>query len=362
MISRNALAKCAQQAMKFQHAKTLAFGYSSSKLSSFSDRLEPQQANKLTDIGIRKIFEHEHDMYRETCRKFYDEEVKPYHDQWEEDGNVSREVWKKAGEQGMLCVSAPEKYGGLELDCLYAAVHWEEQAYSNCLGPGFFLHNEIAFPYFLHYGSEEQKQRYLPAMIKGDIITAIAMTEPGAGSDLQGMRTNAVKDGDYYIINGSKTYITNGWMSDVVIVCVKTDLTVKGSRGISLFLIDADTPGFKKGKKLKKMGMKAQDTSELFFEDVRVHKSTLLGQENKGFTYLMSELPQERLQVGIMALSSAEACFEWTRTFVKERKAFGGYLSDLQVIRHKLAEMKSVFYFLLFSCDTNQLYIGLKFV
>jgi long-chain-acyl-CoA dehydrogenase len=193
----------------------------------------------------------------------------------------------------------------------------------------------------MHYGTEEQRMRYLPKMCTGEIISAIAMTEPGAGSDLAGMRTTAKKDGDYYILNGSKTYITNGFQSDLVIVCAKTD-TTKGAKGISLFLVDTNTPGFKKGKKLNKIGMKAQDTSELFFEDVKLHKSALLGEENKGFIYLMTELPQERLLIADQAVASAEACYEWTRTFVKDRKAFGTTISSLQTVRHKLAEMKLV--------------------
>lgn len=197
----------------------------------------------------------------------------------------------------MLLVTIPEKYGGLGLDIRYAAVGWEEQSYSNCTGPGFFLHNEIAAPYFIHYGTEEQRMHYLPRMAKGEIISAIAMTEPGAGSDLQGMRTTAIKsaDGKTYTLNGSKTYITNGGMSDVVIVCAKTDPHAKGSKAISLFLVDANTPGFKKGRNLNKIGMKAQDTAELFFEDCVIPSSAILGEEGKGFGYLMSQLPQVRL-------------------------------------------------------------------
>lgn len=231
----------------------------SSAFASFSTntfRPEPQMADNLTQIGIRSIFEHEHDMYRELCRNFYQKNVVPHHAKWEEEGQVSRELWREAGDAGMLCVTMPEQYGGMGLDILYSAVCWEEQSYANVSGPGWFLHSEIVAPYILHYGSEEQKKNYLPRMATGECIGAIAMTEPGAGSDLQGMRTTAVKDGDDYIINGSKTYITNGYMSDVVIVCAKTDTTSKGSRGISLFLVDANTPGFKKGKKLHKIGMK----------------------------------------------------------------------------------------------------------
>jgi len=192
----------------------------------------------------------------------------------------------------------------------------------------------------VHYGTEEQKNEYLPKLCSGESISAIAMTEPGAGSDLQGMRTSAVKDGDDYILNGSKVFITNGWLADLVIVCAKTD-PAAGAKGISLFLVDANLPGFKKGKKLKKMGMKAQDTAELFFEDVRVPKSALLGKEGMGFIYLMKELPQERLLIADMGISAAEACYEWTRAYINERKAFGSTLSKLQTIQHKMAEMKT---------------------
>ena len=282
----------------------------------------------------------DHDQFRELCRGFYEQNVKPHTAEWEQAGMVSREVWQQAGEAGMLCVTVPEEDGGLGLDIRFSAVNWEEQSYSNCTGPGFFLHSEIVAPYLVHYGTPEQKKKYLPKMISGECITAIAMTEPGAGSDLAGMTTSAKRDGDYYVLSGSKTYITNGYMSDMVIVCAKT-APDKGAKGISLFLVDANTPGFSKGKPLKKVGMKAQDTCELFFEDVRVHKSAMLGEENKGFVYLMTELPQERLLVGVMALANAEASFEWTRSFVKERKAFGARLADKQVIAHKLADMKT---------------------
>lgn len=303
-------------------------------------RPESQVASSLTQIGTRRIFEHEHDQYRELCRRFYEKSVVPFHPEWEDAGHVPRELWKEAGENGLLCVTVPEAYGGMALDIRYAAVHWEEQAYANTTGPGFFLHSEIVAPYLVHYGTEEQKQKYLPRMCSGEIITAIAMTEPGAGSDLAGMRTTATRDGTDFIINGSKTFITNGHHSDMVIVCAKTSPD-KGAKGISLFLVDAGTPGFDKGKKLKKLGMKAQDTCELFFEDVRVSESALLGELDKGFIYLMTELPQERLLVADMAIASAEACFEWTRTYVKERQAFGKPLSDLQTIKHRLATMKT---------------------
>jgi alkylation response protein AidB-like acyl-CoA dehydrogenase len=219
-------------------------------------------------------------------------------------------------------------------------VNWQEQSYAGTTGPGWALHSEIVCPYILNYGTDEQKQEYLPKLCSGEYISAIAMTEPGAGSDLQGMKTTAIKDGDDYILNGSKVFITNGWLADLVIVCAKTDPT-KGAKGISLFLVEAGTPGFTKGKKLKKMGMKAQDTAELFFEDVRLPKSALLGKEGAGFMYLMEELPQERLLIADMGVAAAEACYEWTRDYVKQRKAFGKTLSNLQTIQHKLAEMKT---------------------
>ncbi|GMI28231.1 hypothetical protein TeGR_g1531, partial [Tetraparma gracilis] len=212
--------------------------------------------------------------------------------------------------------------------------------YAFASGPGFALHSEIVAPYINNYGTEDQKKEWLPRMAAGEAIGAIAMTEPGAGSDLQGMRTSAVKDGDDYIINGSKTFITNGWLADLCIICVKTDPEA-GAKGISLFVVDTKTPGFKKGSKLKKMGMKAQDTAELFFEDMRVPASALLGKEGMGFVYLMEELPQERLLIGDMGLAASEACYETTRKYVKERKAFGKPLTNLQTIRHTLAHMKS---------------------
>lgn len=305
-------------------------------------RPEAQTCDTLTQIGSRRIFEFEHDQYREMCRKFYEDRIKPFHDQWEVDGVVPRETWKEAGDNGMLCVTVPEKYGGLGLDVYYAAVGWEEQSYANTTGPGWFLHSEIVAPYIVHYGTEAQKQKYLPPMCAGDIIGAIAMTEPGAGSDLAGMRTTAIKDeatGDY-ILNGSKTYITNGYSSDLCIVCAKTDPDA-GAKGISLFLVNSSAPGFTKGNPLKKLGMKAQDTSELFFEDCRIPADALLGEEGKGFVYLMQELPQERLLVAEMAIASAEACFEWTRTFLKERIAFGKPLTEKQTVAHRLATMKT---------------------
>lgn len=286
----------------------------------------------------RTLFSSEHELFRESVRKFFEQEAVPFHAQWEKDGHIDRALWNKAGEAGMLCSHIPEEYGGMAADFLYSAVVIEEQARLGLTGVGFSLHSDIAAPYILHYGSEEQKQHYLPKMVSGEVVTAIAMTEPGTGSDLQGVKTTAVLDGDEYVINGSKTFITNGWLADMVIVVAKTD-PKGGAKGISLFLVDASIPGFSKGKRLEKVGMKAQDTSELFFQDVRVPKGNLLGKEGMGFIYLMQELPQERLTVGVGAIASAEAAIKWTLDYTRERKAFGRAVSDFQNTRFKLAEM-----------------------
>lgn len=304
-------------------------------------RMEPCQADNMMQIGTRRIYNEDHDMYRESVRRFYEEEVVPNHAKWEEQGFCPPELWKAAGDAGILCVTMPEEYGGPGVDILYSSIVWEEQSYTGCTGPGWALHSEIVAPYILNYGTEEQKQQYIPGMVTGDCIGAIAMTEPGAGSDLQGVRTTAKKDGDDWILNGSKTYITNGYNCHACIVVAKTDTEAKGAHGISLFLVDADTPGFHKGQRLKKMGLKAQDTSELFFEDCRVPDSALLGGLNKGFYLLMNELPQERLLIADMAVAAAESCYELTREFVKDRKAFGRTIADLQTTKHKMAEMKT---------------------
>lgn len=286
----------------------------------------------------RTLFSHEHEQFRESVRKFFEQEAVPFHAQWEKDGHIDRALWNKAGEAGMLCSHIPEEYGGMSADFLYSAVVIEEQSRLGLSGVGFSLHSDIVAPYILHYGSEEQKHKYLPKLVSGELVTAIAMTEPGTGSDLQGVKTTAVLDGDEYVINGSKTFITNGFLADLVIVVAKTDAKA-GAKGISLFLVEANTPGFAKGKRLEKVGMKAQDTSELFFQDVRVPKENLLGKEGMGFVYLMQELPQERLTVGLLAISSAEAALEWTKDYTRERKAFGKAVADFQNTRFKLAEM-----------------------
>lgn len=286
----------------------------------------------------RTLFSSDHDTFRDTVRKFLDNEAVPCHEQWEQSGQVPRALWRKAGEQGFLCPMVAEEYGGLGADFLYSVVISEEISRAGLTGIGWGLHTEIVAPYIEHYGSEAQKTHYLPKMVTGEVIGAIAMSEPAAGSDLQGIKTTAVRDGDGYLLNGSKTFITNGQNADLVIVVAKTDPD-KGAKGISLFLLDAGTPGFDKGKNLKKVGMKAQDTSELFFQDVRLPKEALLGEEGMGFVYLMRELPQERLGIAINGLAMAESALEHTIRYVKERRAFGKAVAEFQNTQFKLAEM-----------------------
>lgn len=308
---------------------------------SFELRPEPQCGASLLDIGTRRIFNEEHDMFRSMARKFFEEEVKPFHEDWEKLGHVSRDVWLKAGELGLLGAATSDKYGGAGCDAKYAAIVWEEQSYSLCTGPGFSLHSDIVMPYIENIGTEKQKEEILPKMAAGEWIGAIAMTEPAAGSDLAGMKTVAKEQDDgTFLLNGSKVFITNGQMADVTIVCAKT-APEKGPHGISLFLVREGMPGFDKGKNLNKMGMKAQDTSELFFDNVRLTKDDLLGELNHGFYYLMQELPQERLLIADMGIASAEAVFELTRDYMKDRKAFGKPIGSKQVLAHKMAELKT---------------------
>ncbi|MFI2812892.1 acyl-CoA dehydrogenase family protein [Microbulbifer sp. M83] len=288
----------------------------------------------------RTVFNTEHEQFRDTVRKFLENEAAPHHAQWEKDGQVDRALWNKAGEMGFLCPQVPEAYGGLELDFGYNAIIDEEISRLGLTGIGWGLHSDIAVPYIANYGSEEQKQKYLPKCISGEIVTAIAMTEPGTGSDLQNVRTTAIRDGDHYVLNGSKTFITNGQHADLVIVVAKTNPD-EGASGVSLLLVDTSLPGFKKGTNLEKIGMKAQDTSELFFDDVRVPAEDLLGGEGQGFIYLMQELPQERLGVAIGAIANAEAGLQWTIDYVRERKAFGRPIASFQNTQFKLAELSS---------------------
>jgi alkylation response protein AidB-like acyl-CoA dehydrogenase len=288
----------------------------------------------------RTLFSADHEIFRDAVGKLLDHDCVPHHERWEDQGNVDRDIWLKAGEQGLLCPTVPEQYGGAGTDFLYNVVVDEEIARRGLSGIGWGLHSDIVAPYVVNYGSEELKQKYLPKLISGEMITAIAMTEPGAGSDLQGVKTTAVRDGDHYVINGSKTFITNGYLADLVIVVAKTD-PAGGAKGTSLILVEAGTPGFSKGRKLKKVGMKAQDTSELFFEDVRVPVGNLLGEEGMGFIYLMQELPQERLSVAVNAVAATESILAITVDYVKQRQAFGKPVAAFQNTQFKLAEMDS---------------------
>lgn len=290
---------------------------------------------------LRTIYNEEHEMFRQSLRDFIAKEITPFNAEWEKNKMVSRESWKKLGDNGFLCIQAPEEFGGLNIqDFRYNAIFVEELGLSGCSGPaiGYPLHNDIVAPYILHYGTEAAKAKYIPGMISGDLISAVAMTEPGTGSDLQAIRSTAVDKGDHYLINGSKTFITNGYLADVVVVAAKTDPT-KGAKGISLFIIDKDMAGFSKGVPFEKVGLHAQDTCELFFEDVKVPKENLLGKVGEGFKYLMTELAQERLIVGLAAISLAESTFLSTVDYVKQRQAFGKSISEFQNTRFKLAEM-----------------------
>jgi len=288
----------------------------------------------------RRIFTEEHEIFRKAFRKFLEKEAVPYHEEWEKDGKVSREVWRKAGEQGYLCSWLPEEYGGSEVDFIYSAIMTEECVRARVSGFMMGLHSDIVVPYIYSFGNEEQKKKWLPKCATGEYITAVAMTEPGAGSDLAAMATTAKKDGDDYIVNGQKTFISNGLLCDLCVVAVKTDPKAQPAHtGISLIVIEADRPGFIKGRKLDKMGLKAQDTAELFFEDCRVPQANLLGDEGTGFIFLMQKLQQERLVCAIGAQAGAEAVLEETMKYTKERQCFGKPLSKFQNTRFKIAEM-----------------------
>jgi acyl-CoA dehydrogenase len=293
------------------------------------------------DVAGRTAYNEDHEAFRDTVRSFIKQEVVPNIDKWDEAGIVEKAIWPKAGAVGMLCPTVPEEYGGLGLDFGYNAIIDEEISYGGT-ALGFSLQSDIVVNYIVSYGSEEQKRHWLPKLVSGEVVTAIAMTEPGVGSDLQGIRTTAKKDGNHYVINGSKTYITNGQNADLILVCAKTDTEVQPAwKGVSIILVEAEREGFKRGRNLDKIGQDAADTSELFFEDVRVPMTNCLGEEGKGFIYLMSELPQERLSIAIGAQASAQRAYDETVAFVRERKAFGKPVIDFQNTRFTLADIKS---------------------
>ena len=285
------------------------------------------------------IYETEHEDFRRTVRAFMEREVVPFHAQWEKDGIVSREVWRKAGEAGILGFEVPEEYGGPGIkDFRYNAIVAEECARAGASGPGFAVHTDIIVPYLVAIANDEQKQRWLPGTVTGETITAIAMTEPGAGSDLQGIRTTAVDAGDHYVLNGSKTFISNGILADLVIVVCRTNPDA-GHQGISLLVVERGMEGFERGRNLDKMGLHAQDTAELSFTDVRVPKENLLGAEGSGFIALMENLPQERISIGCIAVAAIEHVLDLCLAYAKEREAFGKPIGKFQHNRFVLAEM-----------------------
>jgi len=291
----------------------------------------------MLDLSRRTAFTPEHDQFRDSVRRFFDRELIPHLSRWEEEGIIDRAFWTKAGGAGLLCPTVPEEYGGPGLDFGFNAVIDEELAYAGSTA-GITLHSDIVADYLVAYGSEEQKSHWLPRMVSGETATAIAMTEPGAGSDLQGIRTTAKRDGNHYVLNGSKTYITNGQHADLVIVVAKTDPGA-GAKGVSLILVEADRAGYARGRNLDKIGFHSQDTSELFFNDVRVPITNCLGEEGSGFAYLMNQLPQERLSIACAAQAAAQRAFDEAVRFTKDRKAFGKTVFEFQNTKFTLADL-----------------------
>lgn len=285
----------------------------------------------------RTAYDDSHNLFRDQVRKFFASALLPHLDRWEAEGIVDRDFWRACGEAGLLCPTVPTAYGGLGLDFGFNAVVGEELAYAGS-SAGITLQSDIAADYIVHYGSVAQRQRWLPPMVRGDVIVAIAMTESGAGSDLKAVRTTARKDGDYYVVNGSKTYITNGQNADLVILVARTGAS-SGARGLSLLLVEADRQGFSRGRNLDKIGQHSADTSELFFNDLRLPLANCLGEEGQGFAYLMKQLPQERLSIAIGAQAAAQRAFDEALAFVRDRQAFGKRVLDFQNTRFVLADL-----------------------
>jgi acyl-CoA dehydrogenase len=290
----------------------------------------------------RSVDSEEIQMFRDMVLRFLEQEVLPNYERWEKNHEMPRQMWNTMGKAGLLLVDFPEQYGAAEASFDVCQMIQEEMCRLNlhALATGYNIHANIVAPYILHIGTEAQRERWLPPMVTGEVVTALAMTEPGAGSDLAGMRTSAVKDGDHYILNGSKTFITNGNIADMVIVCAKTD-TKAGAKGISLFLVDTSIEGFSTGKPIHKIGQHSSDTAELFFENMAIPAEALLGEEGKGFAYLMQELPRERLGCAVQAIGHAQGALDITCAYVKERKAFGGTVAQFQNTRFKLAECQT---------------------
>jgi acyl-CoA dehydrogenase len=288
----------------------------------------------------RTLFNEEHEMWRESVRRFVEQEIVPFHAQWEHDGIVPRELWLKAGEHGLLCCTVPERYGGPGLDYLFDVVVFEELWRVGASGPGFLIHTDLVATYILTFGTEEQKCHWLPKMVKGEAIGSLGMTEPHAGSDLKALRTQANRDGDDFIINGQKVFISNGQMCDVIVLATKTDSAL-GAKGVTLFLVESTRKGFNRGRNLEKLGMKAQDTSELFFDNVRIPSSNMLGAEGRGFAQMMTKLSQERLAQAIRSATVTETVIEWTVKYTAERMAFGQSIADFQNTQFVLADLRA---------------------
>jgi alkylation response protein AidB-like acyl-CoA dehydrogenase len=286
----------------------------------------------------RTLFSEEHNQFRDSVRKFIEREIKPHHERWSDNGMVDRDLWPKAGAAGLLCPNLPEEYGGYGADYLFNVVINEELARALATGPGFAVHSDMVATYIAAFGTEEQKQKWLPKMAAGEVIGALGLTEPCAGSDLKGIRTRAVREGDEYVINGQKVYISNGQLCDLIVLACKTD-PAAGAKGMSFILVETTREGFKRGRNLKKIGLKAQDTSELFFDNVRVPVSNLLGKEGGAFGMAMSKLAEERLTIAVQAITVCEAALEWTIAYTQEREAFGKKISDFQNTRFKIAEL-----------------------
>ncbi|CAG4886830.1 acyl-CoA dehydrogenase family protein [Paraburkholderia saeva] len=289
---------------------------------------------------VRRVYREDHEQFRTSVRRFMERECAPRQQAWNQEGEVDRETWLKAGREGMLCTTLPTEYGGGGGDFGHAAILAEELAYGGVSGWSIGLHSDIVAPYINRLGTEEQKMRWLPKVCAGETLLAIAMTEPGGGSDLKSVRTTAVREGDEYVINGSKTFISNGFVSDMVLVVCKTD-PAAGAKGVSLIMVETNREGFRRGRKLEKVGMHAQDTAELFFDNVRVPVDNRLGEENKGFAYMMQDLPQERFMIAVNAAAKVERLLEQTLEYVKDRKAFGQTVWDFQNTRFKLADVKA---------------------
>ena len=288
----------------------------------------------------RSLFSEEHEIFRESVRRFIAREIVPFHAEWEHAGIVPRELWLKAGAEGLLCCTVPEEYGGLGLDYLFDVVVFEELWRVGASGPGFLIHTDLVATYILSFGTDAQKRHWLPKMVRGEAIGSLGMTEPHAGSDLKEVRTRAVREGDEFVINGQKVFISNGQLCDIVVLATKTDSSA-GAKGVSLFIVEADSPGFQRGRNLEKLGMKAQDTSELFFDNVRVPATNLLGEEGRGFPQMMTKLAQERLAQAIRSATVTETMIEWTVDYTCERKAFGGTIADFQNTQFVLADLKA---------------------